>query len=146
MSPEHYHGEFTTQLDKGEIELIAKGIPQLTSITWHAVGNLEDYDKDYDEVTIYNNNDESTGVKITHGLYGEPQPLGGRKGMGYEQLHKLSIGEEYVEVLLNPDGSIKGIKPNIHAKEPYSVHNWLRTAYLVINNMYDNPFYYYFRR
>lgn len=146
MSPEFYRGDFTTELDEKETELIMRNIRQLTSITECALGDLEVFDKDRDEVTIYDNNEKTTGIKIAAALYGEPQPLFGRNGMGYEQSYKITIGKDYVEILLNPDDSMKGIETNILRNKPYSVHIWLMRAYSVINDMLNDPFYYYFRR
>lgn len=146
MPSEWYKNDFSTDLEDHEMKLIEEGIPQLTSIVGSAFENLEDYDQDGGEVTIYNEGNQSTGIKITHAIYGDPQ-FQSEKGINkQEQLHRITIGDEYVTILFNPDVSIKEIQTNIQIDSPYTVYTWLNNAYSQIYNILNNPKDYYFKR
>jgi len=137
MPSEWYNERSSVTLEEKEIELIEKGLPQFSSIIFSAFGNLEDYDQDGGEVTIYNNVNQSTGVKITNAIYGDPQFQGGTNKQ--EQLQRITINGEYVTILLNPDNTLKEIQTNIKRENPYSLYKWLNNAYSLINHLLNNP-------
>lgn len=139
MSSEWYDEDLTTEVENRELKLIQKGVNQhLIPIIVEATGELEAFDRYGAEATIYNEKGESTGIKLAHAVYGEPEFWGDQGEKTYEQIYRITFGEEYVSILLNHDGTIKKIQKNFKENSTYTVNEWLENAYAQTYNITDN--------
>lgn len=145
MPTEWYWENLTTEVEDHELKQIQKQLPDLISTINDTSIDLESFDQDGVITTICRDG-KSTGIKITHAIYGNPEFQLGEETMKYEELCRISIHGEYVTILLNPDGSINKIQTNINRETPYAIYRWLGNAYQTIESYLINNEAYYLER